>query len=106
VARCAETTALFPALDGTALYSLVCMMNHSCRPGCEATYPEDGRGAVVARVTALRDLGAGEELCMAYVLEADPLEERREQLRHYGFECTCEKCREEHLSDPSGHRQS
>ena len=30
---------LFAPLDGTALYSLICCMNHSCRPNCLVRYP-------------------------------------------------------------------
>ena len=46
-----------------------------------------------ARLTALRDIGPGEELVQSYVDQALSFEARRLALLDYGFECSCRKCR-------------
>lgn len=79
--------------DGTGLYSLACMMNHSCLPSVKVLYPEDGRGAGVARVVALSGLRKGEEVLHSYLDEKWPFPRRRRTLeRSYGFVCACERC--------------
>lgn len=103
---------LFAPLDGTALYSLVCCMNHSCRPNCVVRYPgrrqqqqdgkesggRDGGGGadpLVAEVVLLVDVPAGEELTQSYVTREMGLAERRKALEDYGFLCVCPRCLEE-----------
>lgn len=104
-----EEEGLFAPLDGTALYSLVCCMNHSCRPNCVVRYPAGGgqlRGAgepenlraadpLVADVVLLEDVPAGVELTQSYVTREMGLAERRKALEDYGFLCACPRCREE-----------
>eukprot|EP00752_Nemacystus_decipiens_P011537 g10245.t1 len=107
----------FAPLDGTALYSLVCCMNHSCRPNCVVLYPgrrkqrqlrgkdpaghdaDDGGGEMadplVAEVVLLEDVRAGDELTQSYVSKEMSLEERRKALEDYGFLCACPRCLEE-----------
>ncbi|ETV94809.1 hypothetical protein, variant [Aphanomyces invadans] len=80
----------FPDLDGTALYSLICMMNHSCDPNVAVTY-ETGEATVVA----IQDIGPGDELCIAYIDTDVDVDERRAQLSEYHFECACPRCKDE-----------
>lgn len=109
---------LFAPLDGTALYSLVCCMNHSCRPNCVVRYPgrrqrqqrrgdgsgsrdgdQDGGGIaadpLVAEVVLLEDVAAGDELTQSYVTREMGVAERRKALEDYGFLCACPRCLEE-----------
>ena len=44
--------------------------NHACAPNVRVVYAEAAGSGVVARVVALRDIAAGEELCASY-LDAD-----------------------------------
>ncbi|CAM9191439.1 unnamed protein product [Ectocarpus sp. 4 AP-2014] len=109
-----EVVSLFPPLDGTALYPLICCMNHSCRPNCLVRYPGRRRekkatvdpekaavaGAasadpLVAELVLLDDVPAGGELTQSYVTREMGLVERREALEDYGFFCTCPRCLEE-----------
>lgn len=112
-----EEEDLFAPLDGTALYSLICCMNHSCRPNCVVRYPgrtrrqsgkkEPGDGVVldassgaaadplVAEVVLLEDVSDGDELTQSYVTREMGLAERRKALEDYGFFCTCPRCVEE-----------
>lgn len=101
---------IFAPLDGTALYSLVCCMNHSCRPNCVVRYPGRRRGAgrsdsfgdaaakavpLVAEVVLLEDVSAGDELTQSYITREMDLGERKRALEDYGFVCTCSRCSEE-----------
>lgn len=94
---------LFAPLDGTALYSLVCCMNHSCRPNCAVRYPgmRNRRGVggtadpLVAKVVLLEDVPTGEELTQSYVNVEMGVVERRKALEDYGFLCKCARCVEE-----------
>ncbi|CAM9805426.1 unnamed protein product [Ectocarpus sp. 8 AP-2014] len=109
-----EVVSFFPPLDGTALYPLICCMNHSCRPKCLVRYPgrrgekkasadpEKAAGAgaasadpLVAELVLLEDVPAGEELTQSYVTRDMGLVERREALEDYGFFCMCPRCLEE-----------
>lgn len=106
-----EGEGLFAPLDGTALYSLICCMNHSCRPNCLVRYPGRRRGTtkgsdlgsvaiaksepLVAEVVLLKDVPAGEELTQSYVTKEMGLSQRRRALEDYGFFCTCPRCTEE-----------
>ncbi|KAG5186832.1 hypothetical protein JKP88DRAFT_308474 [Tribonema minus] len=89
-----DADALFTPLDGTALYSLICCMNHSCDPCCEIKYV-GGAGAanpLRAAIVAKRDIAAGEELFQSYIDAAAPLSERAAALEEYGFACDCARC--------------
>jgi len=88
---------LFEPLEGSGMFSLVCTMNHSCAPNCLVAYdttdPAKVGGPAEASVFAMKPIDVDEELTIAYVDTKLPLKERREALRHYGFECRCPKCR-------------
>ncbi|CAM9381145.1 unnamed protein product [Hapterophycus canaliculatus] len=108
-----DESGLFAPLDGTALFSLICCMNHSCRPNCVVRYPGrrreskndakicdlaavvDTADPLVAEVLLLRDVSAGDELTQSYVTREMGLAERRDALQDYGFLCSCPQCVEE-----------
>ena len=96
----------FPPLDGTALFSTICTINHACDPNVRVVYrysapreaPEGEKRAaprLVACLVALRDIGGGEELLQSYIDPSDPLDQRRADLADYGFTCQCARCRRE-----------
>lgn len=96
-----RTSGIFSALDGTALLSLICCMNHSCAPNCEVRWVGgEGEGGkpggstpLLAELVALEPIPAGAELFQSYVkVENTTTEERREKLKDYGFLCQCPKC--------------
>ena len=58
---------LFPPLDGTALYSTLCKINHSCEPNVLVTYTCTQEYGLVAKLHALRPIMDGEELLQSYV---------------------------------------
>ncbi len=81
-----------PVSDGTALFSMICVMNHSCLPNVQVAY---GSGTHVGSLLALRDIKPGEELFINYVDKTNPEPIREQDLRHYGFRCMCQKCTSE-----------
>lgn len=99
--------SMFAPLDGTALYTLICCMNHSCRPNCLIRYPcgitsEDMRDNAVgpadalgAEIVLLENVDDGQELTQSYIDKEMGLVDRREALRDYGFLCDCGRCTEE-----------
>ncbi|KAH9100158.1 hypothetical protein LEN26_016125 [Aphanomyces euteiches] len=80
----------YPYLEGTALYSLICMMNHSCEPNVAVSY-EYG----VATAVALQDISVGDELCISYIETDQDVDARRAELSEYQFECNCPRCESE-----------
>lgn len=80
---------MFPVCSGTALFSVQCCANHSCEPNVQLEYSSgDCTGSLVAK----RDLLPGEELCINYIDIEQPVAFRQADLKHYGFQCGCEKC--------------
>lgn len=101
-----DLDTVFTPLDGTCMYYTACKMNHSCEPNVVARYSyscsSGGKLArwgrdfpLVLQCVALRDMKAGEELCISYIKSDAPLEERQNELSNYGFCCECEKCTRE-----------
>jgi hypothetical protein len=87
---------LFNPLDGTAMFSTACKMNHSCDPNVVLLYRTRHWGEpLVGHVVAIRDIAPGEELCISYIDVWETLETRTEQLANYGFLCHCNKCTRE-----------
>lgn len=76
--------------NGTGVFALASLFNHSCDPTCEVAWPHnDARMRIVAR----RDVAKGEQLTISYIDLEDSGEVRREKLRHaYGFVCNCQRC--------------
>ncbi|KAE9279437.1 hypothetical protein PF008_g28367 [Phytophthora fragariae] len=75
----------FVGVEGTALFSGICTMNHSCDPNCTVLYTKDG----AAHVFAVQDIKEGEELCISYIDVDQEVDERAECLREYQFVCQC-----------------
>lgn len=94
---------LFPPLDGTAMYSTACKMNHSCDPNVILVYKrQPGWGAkcpLTAFCVALRDIREGEELTISYTDAGESYKQRQAALVNYGFQCCCIKCQRE---NPAG----
>ena len=82
-----------PHRTGSAAYLLASMLNHSCEPNLDVTFPAND--AVLALVAA-RDIAPAEQLTISYVDGAQGLAARRSALEFgYGFRCRCQRCREE-----------
>jgi hypothetical protein len=91
---CDNPSRIFAPLDGTALFSVVCCMNHSCEPNVEVVYNSACRTPLKAEVRVIKDTGIkkSEEICFSYIDTALPLEDRRAALLDYGFDCACDRC--------------
>ena len=83
---------LYPPLDGTAFYSTICRINHSCDPNVRVTYVSHPERGLLATLIALQPIQPGEELVQSYIDQYQSLEVRRKALKDYGFVCTCTKC--------------
>ena len=90
---------IFPPLDGTAMYSITCKMNHSCNPNVSVVYRrQPGWGSqypLAAFCVAQRDIAEGEELTISYIDANEPYTMRQKKLQDYGFNCTCSRCEQE-----------
>jgi len=81
------------AHQGSAVYLLGSMFNHSCEPNVDVTFPNNN--AEIAFVAAT-DIPKNTELCISYIDAGAGRAARQEQLRFaYGFLCSCSKCVEE-----------
>lgn len=81
-----ETNGVLRPYDrASVLGRRLARLNHSCRPNAGVHFFEPDR----IRVYALRDVEAGEELCLTYcdLLQAEA--DRRRDLASYGFRCRC-----------------
>ncbi len=101
-----DLDAIFTPLDGTAMYSTTCKMNHSCAPNVIAKYSFSCSGGgtktrwgqdfpLVVSCSAIKDIEIGEELCISYINSDLNYEERSKALENYGFVCNCRRCDEE-----------
>ena len=94
---------VFPPLDGTAMYSTTCKMNHSCDPNVVVLYKRSGYGSqhpLTAFCVALRDIAEGDELTISYIdQDRTSYAERQQALSYYGFVCTCRKCEHDAAAD-------
>jgi hypothetical protein len=82
---------------GNAFYSLQACLNHSCVPNARAFKREQDKNGNAVILTVGK-ISPGEEITISYIEEAEDLEERTEELRDYGFQCSCEKCEAERLA--------
>ena len=83
---------LFPIASGTALFAIQCCANHSCDPNVQLCYIN---GNCTGAFMALENLKAGDELFINYVDIEQEVEDRQDELAHYGFLCACPKCKDE-----------
>lgn len=84
-----------PDVMGTALYSRIACINHSCAPNAEVRPAPSG--CAEALVVATRPIAPGAEVTISYIdaNQRASVSERRRELVEYGFVCACEKCEQE-----------
>ncbi|KAL4448227.1 hypothetical protein ABPG75_005446 [Micractinium tetrahymenae] len=77
---------------GSAAFLLASMLNHSCEPNLDISWPHNN---AVARFTAARDIAAHEQLTISYIDAEQSAAQRQAALQFaYGFSCGCPRCRE------------
>ena len=87
------SSTLFPSYHGSALYSSVACLNHSCNPNVVVHFERDARPLVLAVGEGVK---AGEECLMTYCdVDGVSRAERSKELEGYGFVCACERCARE-----------
>jgi len=84
-------SSLFHHFEGSAMYPVLAMLNHSCKPNCSHMYLKSSE-AVLFSTSAI---GSNEELTISYIGEdwGSPEERQKELVNQYGFVCTCSKCK-------------
>jgi hypothetical protein len=89
---------IFCPFDGSAMFSVACKMNHSCKPNVIVRYATAGWYCpLTLECVALREIQKDEELCISYIdftfnsMVMD-VQDRWNQLESYGFKCNCERC--------------
>ncbi|KAK9079185.1 hypothetical protein SSX86_000855 [Deinandra increscens subsp. villosa] len=74
---------------GNAVYMLPSFYNHDCDPNTHIVWVEN----VEARLKALREIEAGEELRICYIDASMDRDARQNLLsKGFGFECNCPRC--------------
>ncbi|KAF3441970.1 hypothetical protein FNV43_RR15886 [Rhamnella rubrinervis] len=74
---------------GNAVYMLPSFYNHDCDPNAHIIWIEN----VDARLKALRDVDAGEELRICYIDASMDRDARQTLLSQgFGFQCSCSRC--------------
>jgi len=77
---------------GSAVYLLASMLNHSCEPNLDVTFPHNNG---VVRFTAARDIARNEQLTISYIDAEQGTAARQHALEFaYGFRCRCPRCQE------------
>ncbi|XP_045614818.2 histone-lysine N-trimethyltransferase SMYD5 isoform X1 [Procambarus clarkii] len=86
--------------EGSGLYPLQSSCNHSCDPCAMPTFPYNNFHLVM---TAVKDITAGDEICVSYLDECNLNRSRHSRIailrENYLFTCRCPKC-EEQAGDP------
>ncbi|XP_058821496.1 histone-lysine N-trimethyltransferase SMYD5 [Topomyia yanbarensis] len=86
--------------EGSALYARQSKVNHSCAPNTECRFPHSNN---VLALTTIRDIDAGQEICISYLdecaLERSRHSRQKMLSENYLFQCKCEKC-ESQVADP------
>ncbi len=78
------------------------MLNHSCRPNTLPLFI--GRQLLLK---ALKNIGPGEQLFIAYTPTMQLLSERQAELQStYNFTCACERCLEDKSKSPKDNSKS
>ena len=81
----------FVTPDGTVLFPIFSLVNHSCVPNCTVA----GASSVKKSLITLRDVQEGEQLTIDYncsLTSKLSFEQRKALLAQRGFECYCSKC--------------
>jgi hypothetical protein len=93
-------------VQGTGLFSIACMMNHSCDPNVlpvKRENEEESQGFIDLDFTtafqAIREIEEGEELTISYIDHSEPYSTRKAELADYNFLCACSKCAEEEVQE-------
>jgi hypothetical protein len=58
---------VYPPLDGTAFYTTICRINHSCNPNVMVKYTCTREHGLCAQMVVLRDIAEGDELVQSYI---------------------------------------
>lgn len=95
-----DTVGSFLNNEGSGLYIMQSKINHSCSPNAEITFP---KGNHTLEIRAVKDINAGEEICISYLEECQLERSRHSRQRflqeNYIFLCECEKCLSQ-INDP------
>jgi hypothetical protein len=82
--------------EGSGLYELQSMINHSCEPNAEIKFADNNSTLTLMSV---KDIEAGEEIYISYLNECElqsSRHSRQKTLReNYLFICECERCERE-----------
>ncbi|KAK6640743.1 hypothetical protein RUM44_012440 [Polyplax serrata] len=82
--------------EGSGLYKMQSIINHSCRPNAVINFPN---GNFQLAVTASRNINPGEEICISYldncILSRSRHSRQKILQENYLFNCKCDKCEEE-----------
>ena len=85
-----ETAEQRRAREYGATFLKIDRCNHSCSPNAAHKWDV---GRFASYLYALRDISAGEEICITYTDVTAPRQTRREKLqKSYGFLCCCKGC--------------
>lgn len=81
---------------GEALFHQISRINHSCDPNAafDLSWSHEDSN-VVNCIRALKDIEAGQEICISYVpvqAKLSVMERRRQLNKHWGFDCDCSCC--------------
>ncbi|XP_018006622.1 histone-lysine N-trimethyltransferase SMYD5 isoform X1 [Hyalella azteca] len=91
-----STVGTFLNTEGSGLYRLQSLLNHSCRPNAIVTFPHNSH---TLQVRAVRDIAPGQPVFISYLDDctlARSRHSRRKTLReNYVFACACERCDDE-----------
>jgi len=92
-----DPTTAVPCLNGTAIYVTASRINHDCLPNVARVDDFDASNDnMVMKFRALHSLPAGEEVTQSYFPLTWTFVERQKRCNdHYGFACTCPRCKEE-----------
>ena len=82
-------------MNGSMLFKLTSMLNHSCCPNASIRVDVSPYGACRARLVVAGEIAPDEQLCISYSTPA--LFKRRDErrallLQRWGFQCCCPRC--------------
>lgn len=95
-----DVSGPFLNCEGSGLYSLSSLINHSCVPNSEVRFPHNNNLLVVK---AIDNIDPGEEISICYLDECMQSRSRHSRVKYlqenYFFTCKCSKCQSQ-LNDP------